>query len=175
MSVREPESFRGGILRTVAGVAPQTIHSWRLELGNRPGTGHKRYSATDAVAIRIMVMLVHQGISASTGRSIVHGIMPELPRLIDDYRQERSKRGRWPQDGGIFAIVKNPCPVVPNHERSAWLNFVSAENLGDHLKDRSSGQVIIVIPIWRAIYATLFKIEQVVHGEIPADDTDHDL
>ena len=168
----ETGTFRGGVLRTVAGVAPQTIHTWRLDLGESPGAGHRRYSAADAVAIRIMVYLMHQGVTASVGRSIVHGVLPHLPTYIARYRADRAVAGKWPTDGGPFAVVKNPRPGNPGALESSWLNFVEADEIGEHLCSFTTGKALIVIPLWRSIWAALQTLQQIAAGEIPASATE---
>lgn len=164
-------NLRGGVIYGAARVAPTTVHSWGLALGETRGTGHRRYDVADALALVIMRQLtMEMSIAAGPAALIVNTLRPGLLDEIKAVLSENAAAGKWRWEGGPFAVVRRKPTAHHGADSSLWIEMVEEKDIGHAIVSDWSGMSPLVIPFRRLINKTLLALELVLNGDIPSND-----
>jgi hypothetical protein len=150
-------NLRGGVLSSVTGLMPSTISSWELQLGQRKGEGHPRYSLADVVAVVLMKELALAAkLQASRASYIVAQLQPKLPQLIARIRSENANKGKWCWSGGPYVLVGGGRHGRTPNE-GLKVDLIEEADLAKTVREAKVASLIIV-PIRRIIAIAMLAL-----------------
>ncbi|MEZ0495991.1 hypothetical protein [Sphingomonas sp. IW22] len=159
--------FRGGVIYAAADVSPTTVQSWGVDIGERHGTGHKRYDAIDAIMLGIMQSITAEaGFPAGRAATLLNKNRLAIRAAIGAHLTEQSKAKRWRWEGGPFILIRPRSSRFLGSDDS--LSIATVEDLRNLFADgrEATPQIVLSLPV--TINRVMMRLGTVLEGNLAA-------